>query len=318
MQRLQKLKQITLFQASVHFLILLVHFSYANDFSSSIVIAFREDRQGSGAYFDHYCIQNCTQHPTTIEETYIEEQPAFHYNYINEYLSHQSLTLPQTVTLAPLSYEEGLLYIPGRMPGTEDDFMRNCVENKLIKNALLRGQPILGVCAGCWQLWKFFGGSLVPITNHLNSQMIRLQRAISSDIMHVINNGETDQIHTLEINEDSLVGIIIQGHSTATHIPLRVNSIHSSAMDMPTLPAELKLSAWADDLPEGPSIEAIETHFGAPMIGTQWHIEAYFQTENNPYTPIVIYMAKAGDTYKQKRACLRQLLTQTPLRYAAS
>jgi hypothetical protein len=56
------------------------------------------------------------------------------------------------------------------------------------------------------------------------------------------------------------------------------------------------------------AVEAFETRHGAPMLGLQWHPEAYNpdQPEYHANRNVMNFMARAGDAYEARRLTLRQ------------
>lgn len=55
-------------------------------------------------------------------------------------------------------------------PGAESYFEpRSRIENALIRQALARGVPILGICRGCQMLTMAFGGALEPVEGHMDT-----------------------------------------------------------------------------------------------------------------------------------------------------
>lgn len=51
--------------------------------------------------------------------------------------------------------------------------------------------------------------------------------------------------------------------------------------------------------PQSDTIEAFESKFGAPVVGVQWHPEAYFwkEKESRCHRSLLLFMAKAGDAW---------------------
>jgi hypothetical protein len=64
--------------------------------------------------------------------------------------------------------------------------------------------------------------------------------------------------------------------------------------------------------PEEDSIEAFETKHGAPILGVQWHPEAYSHTQSKTHLAshqqhLIQYMSDAGQAYLNRRLVIAQL-----------
>ena len=138
-----------------------------------------------------------------------------------------------------------------------DDF-----ELELIRAALARGLPVLGVCRGIQVLNVALGGTLqMHVAGHL-----RLEES-SEPIQHVrVTPGS--RLHAI-MGSDSL----------------HVNSMHHQAVQEPG--PELRIVAWADD----GTPEAVE-HPKAPVLGIQWHPEKLADPHN--YDALVGWLLDAA------------------------
>lgn len=287
---------------------------------ASIQISYRDDqgKQMHGAFFDHYCMRRITKHDTEIVVKAGESTIRF-----------QEFTTRSTVhtlgfgdaigeKIVPAISNEnsdhaGLLIIPGRSRDGENP-SRDNFEQQLIRDALKRGRPILSICAGSWQLWKAFGGNIRDVTDHTYASMPRIVTDGSV--------GNNVQIHSIKLNPS-----IVKSAMKATSDKVRVNSVHWAAPDERNIPDFLEVSAVStpDDklVPprnrqgevmrsESGVIEAFETKYGAPVIGIQWHPEAYYQTKTHvdpaaqQHLNLIKYMVLAGDAYCAKRAMLKE------------
>lgn len=231
--------------------------------------------------------------------------------------------------------DSGLLFIPGRIRGDEDQD-RKKFEHAIIRKARLQGRPILAVCAGSWRLWEAYGGTTKEVKDHnYNGGMLRLNE--HGTITYNV------QVHDIKTVPHTLLTSIMGGKSEEEVIK-SVNSVHWLAPDdsiaSPMLPQNeechenvkalyglLQVSARAlenEDIslnnrqgevmvPDEETVEAFETKSGAPTLGIQWHEEAYCRYKKGnkicyhaKHRNILEYMAKAGDAYAARRRMLKE------------
>jgi gamma-glutamyl-gamma-aminobutyrate hydrolase PuuD len=220
------------------------------------------------------------------------------------------LPLQEVSLLDPQAMEyTGLVLIPGSAKNNYTP-QRIQLERECIRQALLRGQPILAVCAGCWSLWNCLTNlGTREVRDHCNARMMHLGRD-----GNVVNN---PAIHTVNIEQTSLLGTLMEPQNLA------VNSVHWEAVNATETAAvqdaRVRISAWSSTptdperknrqcqvmKPETGCVEAFERTTGAPVIGIQWHPEAY---NSRRYRRLFSYLAAAGGTYLQKRRLLQELL----------
>lgn len=290
-----------------------------------IVISYRPDRDGKGALYDHRAIQVMSQQATAIvreEKTKISKfqrkvcDVTFNFTY-GKHDDYYARTMP------PLIEESGelpgLLIIPG-VSSTEyksaEYQARKQFEFNLIEKAKNTGQPIMGICGGSWVIWEYYGGSITSVVDHsFRSGMPRLL-----DTGKVGNN---KQIHRIKLQEDAFLLKAALNYDKQNPVLFPVNSVHSYAADHSTLPATFQISALAkqdDELaplsahsktkekmkPTEDAVEAFESIHGAPILGVQWHPEAYTNTADETQYPknqqhLLHYMAKAGETFKNRQ-----------------
>ena len=216
----------------------------------------------------------------------------------------------------------GLLIIPGRVHAVEHEPVRLEHETRVIRQALNRGQPILGICAGAWRVWEALLEdapplqlpALVPVQDHnYGGGMLRL----NGEGTHVVSNV---QIHDVEVEADSHLHASMRLEGGAQR--LTVNSVHWNAVNRLSTPEHVRLSAFAKQnptirkntrqqtlmQPETESVEAFELRRGAPTMGIQWHPEGY--EEGTPHHQLLLHMAQAGDAYAAKRKMLEEFATQ--------
>ncbi|EFC37090.1 predicted protein [Naegleria gruberi] len=229
-----------------------------------------------------------------------------------------------SLRLKEIDHEIGLLVVVGHLKIMENDpsmIFRFEFERNVIRKAMLIGQPVLCICSGSWRLWEFLGGSVSNINSDVQhaSGMINLDS--NGTIKHqqvghgIILQHEANDIDLdIRIPECTILKSSMYGKSANEKIvdeshAISVNSIHWMAPQLPkNSPLENIVDISALSIPDY-SIEAFETKFGVPIIGIQWHPEAYIlNNEQEHQQNILKYMAKAGDAFLVKRRVLEQLL----------
>lgn len=222
--------------------------------------------------------------------------------------------------------EDGLLLIPGRARAIENESIRLAHEFKVIKQALNRGQPMLGICAGSWRVWiqclewinnpsrksstewtNIINNSLIDVKDHCYAQMLSLK-------VNGRDCGYNKEIHDVILADSNLKQI--SGITRMT-----VNSVHWKAINPNTVIKNFRSCATSAVNPNievhhrnkslmipQDCVEAFESVFGAPILGIQWHLEGY--DRGTPHARILDYMAKAGDAYSAKRKMLAQFRTK--------
>lgn len=288
-----------------------------------------DDKDAKGIYFDHYVIQRATGH---FSKAVVPDGVVYPFPALNAYIRQNPYALPYGIEyssrMLPLqvtSDDGGLLIIPGRMRDREYDIVREAHENALLRKALLRGQPVLGICAGAWRVWEALRRleidpdfsqkmqeGLAEVYDHSAARMMSFSESTGQVVYNI-------QLHGVKVEADSLL-YQMMGKSA---VEMNVNSVHWKAPDRKTIPSNVRVVAVATkgDVKETrnrhgkvieselDTVEAFETVFGAPVIGVQWHLEAYNlkDTGSEAHLNILRWMAKAGDVYAQKRKVLAEL-----------
>lgn len=149
--------------------------------SSFIEIPYRDEGNGGGAFYDHFTIQEISHRETRISVPQHMTTTALR-SYIT---SGTALKLPfgedtadgkKVPRLVQETDRMGLLVITGHARETENKRpqilqQRTAHERQLLQRAMNQGRPILGICAGTWQIWTFFGGGLRSVKDHAWERM---------------------------------------------------------------------------------------------------------------------------------------------------
>ncbi|GBC07790.1 hypothetical protein RclHR1_00770003 [Rhizophagus clarus] len=288
-------------------------------FDAIVDISYREDKEGKSAFWDHYTFQRITHYPTrvvgTTNDAKLLKDVIYDITYglpISPTDSYNFKPTPPILKLYPYPSNDlhGLLLIPGshsnisECPNYE---VRKRNEEKLINDAWNRGRPVLGICDGALEIWKLFGGKEVKVHHHSWEMMPYLTkngRVGHNVTMHGL------RIHSSSMLADAMYGKTINKNSTFVTPPV-TNSVHTTAMCSSIIPSNMKIVARSSQCdkkpinrePEDNVTEAVETCYGAPMLLIQWHPEAFNSDDRDGkyHQNILIYMAKAGDTYYWKQ-----------------
>jgi putative glutamine amidotransferase len=131
--------------------------------------------------------------------------------------------------------------------------LRDAVELALVREALSRGLPVLGICRGMQVINVAAGGTL---RQHLPEEL-------GTDDHRRVAGAFDGNEHGVRLEEGS------RAHAAAGGSPHRVVSHHHQGVS--ELGEGLRVSGWAED--DGVP-EALESTAGAWTLGVQWHPEA--------------------------------------------
>lgn len=148
---------------------------------------------------------------------------------------------------------------------------RDEYEIKLIKSALEKDIPILGICRGAQIINIALGGSIIQ---HIEFHMQKEKRNIATHNINIIKNSKLYNI--LEC------------------LNTNVNSFHHQCIDKPG--KDIIYCAYSNDA----VIEAIEHKYKKFCIGVQWHPEALFEDnrQKNIFKTLVKYSIDFHNTNK--------------------
>ena len=133
--------------------------------------------------------------------------------------------------------------------------VRDRLEQTLIRHALKRGIPVLGICRGIQILHAALGGTLYQ----------DIAEQFGTQLKHPRSDIPIGDAHTVRIEKGSLLYSIFN----AEECP--VNSRHHQGLK--SIAPGMRISAWAPNgLPE-----AIEAEDGRPVLGVQWHPEGLIE-----------------------------------------
>jgi gamma-glutamyl-gamma-aminobutyrate hydrolase PuuD len=312
----------------------------------AISISYRgheSDKDGKGMLFDHMRIQDATKFPTqlllptdhavaaVVKKLFLQELNSHTAQLLVGQLNDKGRREPAYTFECCAA---GLLLIPGRVHKVEDEAIRLAHEYKIIRQALNRGQPILGICAGVWRIfeqcfiwtkapdWMNKTPSTLLSWHQTHATLINVHdHAYCGGMIRLSKNGVqasyNKDIHDVEVAPGSMLGIAFKSRNGLLVNRLPVNSVHWKAVNPNQLPDNIAISAVAKMnpniainmrkperlmVPDKDTAEAFESVFGAPIMGIQWHPEGYESA--TPHGQLLRYMAQAGSAYAAKRKML--------------
>lgn len=167
---------------------------------------------------------------------------------------------------------------------------RDVQELVMMKRALDKQLPVLGICRGIQILAAATGGKLIQ---DLPSSPLGKQ----SLLKHSQKAPRNCATHSVSISQGSMLQQIF-GQAV-----LHVNSFHHQAVAAPG--PGFKVSAQSAD----GVIEAIESTAFHSVVGVQWHPESFYADQPNPMLPLFEWLVGEAAQYRQAREVHRQVLT---------
>ncbi len=157
---------------------------------------------------------------------------------------------------------------------------RDAQELLLVRLAMARQIPVLGICRGIQMLTAALGGKLYQ---DIKSQHTRECIEHSQTIARGLPS------HEVKLEKDSLLYKFF-GKET-----LAVNSFHHQAVK--EVPAGFRVTATA---PDG-IIEGMESTAFRPILGVQWHPECFILENDRTMMPIFSWLIEQAGLYKRAR-----------------
>lgn len=167
---------------------------------------------------------------------------------------NDALTVDEAVGAGPTT----IIISPG--PGTP---AQAGISVPLVRAALARGIPLLGVCLGHQAIGEAMGAKVVRATRLMHGK-------------------------TTEVAHDGL-GIFRDIPS-----PLRVMRYHSLVIEPSSVPSDLVVTAWSGDRPAGSEIMAVR-HREGPVFGVQFHPESVGTDHGRTLLANFLATARSGE-----------------------
>ena len=301
-----------------------------------ITISHREDAHGAGAFWDHYTVRTTTGRSTDISH-HRDVLPTLEAPGEKTHGRYKG-TMPGRRPDSSRHPGKGLLFIAGGNFGLDSETPRNrehvaegstavrhgrrvSHEKDLLKQAQLTGRPVVGICGGSWRVLESYGGSTRGVKPKTHQTRVMPYLTTKGVVAKVASE------HDVQVQPGTMLSSVFKDDHQ--HTPDKVNSAHWAVAEEHS-PGRLKgvprvgprkaplltVSARGGTPHDPPylnktgnvskqSVEAFESRHGAPVMGIQWHPEAYgtgfpaSQTQANKR--LLTWMAKAGDAYEARR-----------------
>jgi len=211
--------------------------------------------------FDHYstCIEKIGAVPLILPITNKEEVAEIYVDKID------ALIMTGGIDANPFLYGEELA------KETEVPYIqRDTFDFLLIKAALNKNIPILGICRGMQIMNVYLGGSLYQDIKYYGE----------TNVQHVQRSNHHEPVHFVDVEKDSILCTLIGEKQM-------VNSVHHQCIK--ELGKGLVASAVSSS---DKIIEAYESNGKNKILGIQWHPEMMFAEGNNEMEDIFRFLLK--------------------------
>ena len=169
---------------------------------------------------------------------------------------------------------------------------RDMQELVLIRRALDKQMPVLGICRGCQVMAAALGGELVQDIERFKEN--KEQRII---VKHSQEEERHIATHSVNIEGDTML------HSILGCDKIEVNSFHHQAVAEPG--KGMRVAALSDD----GIIEAIESTEYKSVIGVQWHPESFYCLKEDKMLPLFQWLVSEAAEYRAARITHTKVLT---------
>ena len=167
---------------------------------------------------------------------------------------------------------------------------RDMQELLLMRRALDKQIPVLGICRGCQIMAAAQDGALI--------QDIYSSPLLSQPLLKHSQQAERHvATHSVDIKPDSMLSRLLG----CAH--LEVNSFHHQAVGEPG--KGMRVVAQS---PDG-VIEAIESTEYKSVIGVQWHPECFFRMKDNRMLPLFQWLVEEAAEYRAARTVHARVVT---------
>ncbi len=191
----------------------------------------------------------------------------FNKNLIEDYIGTiDGLLITGGIDVHPLLYNEN----PIRECG-DFDYEVDILHIELIKTAIKKNIPILGICRGLQLINVTLGGSLYQDIGQIENSNGHMFMRDESQIVHIVNIQKDTILHRL------------YGDS------IYVNSMHHQAIK--DLGKNLTVSAYSEDK----IVEAIEYKDKPFIMGVQWHPEAMLKKHHSMKKIFDLFIEKTNN-----------------------
>lgn len=188
---------------------------------------------------------------------------------------------------------------------------RDEAELRLIRRAVEKQIPILGICRGIQMLAVALGGSIY--------QDLGVQYTEAPLVKHSQDLAREKASHTVWVERNSLLGSIFhmdtdREEDCSAHGLLQVNSFHHQAVRA-TGP-RLRVAARSQD----GVIEAVESTEHKSFLGVQWHPECFIAAGDMRMMPLFRWLVDEAESYAEARRLHGRMLTldshcDTPMKF---